>query len=200
MRWLLVAVATVAVAGCGDDTKTADRPVRAEMAKVETTCAEGVNCAADRFRPFRKCTHASGGFRACTAFSGRGERSRIEGKRGSRWVVLFDEMTAPKGGDGWWRRVIASPDRRTLLGQWSGECEIQLTYVVTLTDRTIRPILEGLPSTAVGWSADGRARVRLPSESWATKARRIVKAGIYRVNPASMAYVLERAGPNKTVC
>jgi hypothetical protein len=64
----------------------------------------------------------------------------------------------------------------------------------------MRPILEGLPSAAVGWRADGRARVRLEAEFWATKARRIVQAGVYRVNPANMAYVLERRVPSKTVC
>jgi len=200
MRWLFLLAVAVLVAGCSGREKTGDDKTAAEMAKVETTCAQGVNCAADRFRPFNKCTHMSGDFRACTAFSGSAERSRIEAKRGSRWVVLFDEMTAPKGGHGWWRRVIASPDRRRLLGQWSGECEVQLTYVVTLADRTMRPILEGLPSTAVGWGADGRARVRLAAEFWATKAKRIVKAGIYRVNPANMAYVLERRVPAKAVC
>jgi hypothetical protein len=64
----------------------------------------------------------------------------------------------------------------------------------------MRPILDGLPSTAVGWGPDGRPRVRTQSGGWAIKARRIVKAGIYRVNPANMAFVLERAGPTKTVC
>jgi hypothetical protein len=200
MRWLVVVVAAVMATGCGSDEKTADDKVAAEMAKVQTTCAPGVNCAADRFRPFHRCTHVSGGFRACTTFLGAGERSRIEGRRGSRWMVLFDESTAPHGGRGWWRRVIASPDGRTLLGQWSGECELQLTYVVTLRDRTMRPILDGLPSTAVGWGLDGRARVRTPSGGWAVKAKRIVKAGIYRVNPANMAFALERRIPMKAVC
>src|SRR6187551_3237605 len=158
MRWLLAAVVVVVAAGCSSDEKTAETRARAEMAKVETTCAPAVNCAADRFQPFRKCTHPSRGFRACTAFSGRGERSRIEGKRGARWDVLFGNDTAPHGGRGWWRRVIASPDRRVLLAQWSGECELQLTYLVILRDRTMRPILDGLPSTAVGWGHDRRAR------------------------------------------
>ena len=200
MRWLLVAVLVIAAAGCGADDKTADETVRAEMAKVETTCAEGVNCGHDRAWPFRKCTHASRGFRACTTFLGDGERTAIEGRRESRWVVLFDDNTAPHARHGWWRRVIASPDRRTLLAQWSGECELQLTYVVTLHDRTMRPILDGLPSTAVGWGPDGRARVRTQSGGWAIKARRIVKAGIYRVNPANMAFALERRIPMKGVC
>jgi predicted component of type VI protein secretion system len=45
MRWLVVAVAVLA-AGCGSSDKRADDPIRAEMTKVQTTCAEGVNCAA----------------------------------------------------------------------------------------------------------------------------------------------------------
>jgi hypothetical protein len=63
MCWLLVAVLVIAAAGCGGDDNAGDETVRAEMAKVETTCAEGVNCGHDRASRFRKCTHPSRGFR-----------------------------------------------------------------------------------------------------------------------------------------
>jgi len=62
------------------------------------------------------------------------------------------------------------------------------------------PTPDRLSSTAVGWGPDGRVRVRTLSGGWAIKARRIVRAGIYRVNPANMAFVLERRVPMKGVC
>ena len=168
------------------------------MAKVETTCTEGINCAKDHLRPFRKCTHVSGGFRACTTFfEQQNEKSAIYRRVGGSWV---EAAGPPRGRHGWWRRVVAAGNRRTLLAQWSGECEIQTTYLVSVADGTARSILEGLPSTAVGWASDGRARVRLPADLWGMKAKRIFRAGIYRVDPVTLAVTLERAIPTGPAC
>jgi hypothetical protein len=192
----VVGAAFLAV-GCGSQEPTAVEKARAEMAKVQTTCVEGVNCGGGHFRPFRKCAHVSRGFRACTTYTERSKRSAIYRRVGSRWV----KVAGPLGGRlGWWRRALASPNRTTLLAQWSGECEIQTTYLVSVADGTARPILEGLPSTAVGWALDGRARVRLPVESWGMKAKRIFKAGIYRIDPATLAVTLERTIPTQNGC
>jgi hypothetical protein len=196
MRLALVIGAAVLTAGCGSTEPTAVEKARAEMAKVESTCTEGVNCAKDR--PFRKCTHVSRGFRACTTFLERqNEKSAIYRRVAGSWVKAAG---SPRGRPGWWRRVVAASNRRTVLAQWSGECEIQTTYLVSVADGAARPILEGLPSTAVGWASDGRARVRLPADFWGMKAKRIFKAGIYRVDPVTLAVTLERAIPTGPAC
>jgi hypothetical protein len=184
MRWLVVAVVAVLAAGCGGDEKTAGDTIRAEMAKVQTTCAEGVNCASDRFQPFRKCTHASRGFRACTTYRERSERTGIYRRGRDGWTKVAGAARSV----GWWRRVIAAPSRTVLLGQWSGECETQTTYIVERG--RARPIFAQSESYAVGWSTEGQARVRVPME--ARDPRGDVRAGIYLVDPQTLAHTLER--------
>jgi len=184
MRWLVVAVVAVLAAGCGGDEKTAGDTIRAEMAKVQTTCAEGVNCASDRFQPFRNCTHASRGFRACTTYRERSERTGIYRRGRDGWTTVAGAARSV----GWWRRVIAAPSRTVLLGQWSGECETQTTYIVERG--RARPIFAQSESYAVGWSTEGQARVRVPME--ARDPRGDVRAGIYLVDPQTLAHTLER--------
>ena len=184
MRWLVVAVVAVLAAGCGGDEKTAGDTIRAEMAKVQTTCAEGVNCASDRFQPFRNCTHASRGFRACTTYRERSERTGIYRRGRDGWTKFAGAARSV----GWWRRVIAAPSRTVLLGQWSGECETQTTYIVERG--RARPIFAQSESYAVGWSTEGQARVRVPME--ARDPRGDVRAGIYLVDPQTLAHTLER--------
>ena len=184
MRWLVVAAVAVLAAGCGGDEKTAGDTIRAEMAKVQTTCAEGVNCASDRFQPFRKCTHASRGFRACTTYRERSERTGIYRRGRDGWTKFAGAARSV----GWWRRVIAAPSRTVLLGQWSGECETQTTYIVERG--RARPIFAQSESYAVGWSTEGQARVRVPME--ARDPRGDVRAGIYLVDPQTLAHTLER--------
>ena len=184
MRWLVVAAVAVLAAGCGGDEKTAGDTIRAEMAKVQTTCAEGVNCASDRFQPFRKCTHASRGFRACTTYRERSERTGIYRRGRDGWTKFAGAARSV----GWWRRVIAAPSRTVLLGQWSGECETQTTYIVERG--RARPIFAQSESYAVGWSTEGQARVWVPME--ARDPRGDVRAGIYLVDPQTLAHTLER--------
>jgi hypothetical protein len=196
MRPVLVVVAVaVLAAGCGSRGKTSDEQINAEMAKVETTCAEGINCAGDHFQPFRRCTHVSGGFRACTTFSElKDEQTGIYRRVGSRWVKVVD---AAPGQRGWWRRMVASPDRSALLGQWSGECETQTTYIAR-GGGAPRPIFSQAQSRAVGWSDDGRARVRVLAAS--PDRRGDVQPGIYLVDPRTLAHILERSRGRGPAC
>jgi hypothetical protein len=189
MRWLPVAVVAVVATGCGSDEKTVVDKVRAEMAKVQTTCASGVNCAADSPRRFRKCINVSRGFRACSTFFASDHRSVIYRRDGERWRKVIGPL--PRGS-GWWRRVLPSADRRTLLAQWSGECEIQTTYLVSLADRRPRPIFARHTSGALGWSADGRARVVLVEPVYGTHTEVRYRPGRYLVDPVTMAVQLER--------
>jgi hypothetical protein len=85
--------------------------------------------------------------------------------------------------DGYWRSVELSPDRETLLLQWSGECESQTAYLAHADGRGLRPIAaESVESMALGWTRSGRAVVDLPRGACAGSARR---PGIYLVEPRS---------------
>jgi hypothetical protein len=195
MRWLVVAVAAVTAAGCGSGHKTADEKVRAEMAKVQTTCAEGVNCEVER--PFRKCTSVSRGFRACSTFLAADGQTAIYRRSGDRWQEVIGSL--PRG-HGWWRRVLPSPDRRTLLAQWSGDCEVQTTYLLSVGDRRVRPVFPRHTSGALGWSADGRARVALAEPVYGSRTTVKFRPGKYRVDPTTMAVELERPLARRNGC
>ncbi len=176
MRVVALLGALLVAAGCGGRT---DAP-RAHAAKA----------------PFARCTHASRGFRACTVFSAPGERSALYGNAGSGWVVVRGRLP---GKAGWWRRVVASPDRRTLLAQWSGECELQSTYLVSPADGAARPVFAGQASEALGWTTAGLARVRLAEQVWRGNAL-LLRPGIYLVDPQTMTVRLERSRPARRGC
>ncbi len=66
---------------------------------------------------------------------------------------------------GHWVYAMVSPERRRLLAQWSGECEIPTAFVVE--DRRVRPFgaasYAGSPeSSAVGWLRNGTAVIHFP--------------------------------------
>jgi hypothetical protein len=68
---------------------------------------------------------------------------------------------------GYWAGAWLSPDGKTLLAQWSAECEIPIAFFVDATTGEKRPVTgerewaDAPESVALGWSPDGRARVRL---------------------------------------
>jgi hypothetical protein len=85
--------------------------------------------------------------------------------------------------DGYWRSVELSPDRKTLLLQWSGECESQTAYLARADGRGLRAVATATAeSVALGWTRSGRAVVDLPRGACAGAARR---PGIYLVDPRS---------------
>ena len=95
--------------------------------------------------------------------------------------------------------VLRSPDGRTLLAQWSGECEGLTAYLVSVANGKIREIFgTANESTAHGWTADGRARVRLKYTIF-TKGV-FVHAGMYDVDPVTLKRSLERRLPSGLSC
>src|SRR5262245_36310011 len=174
---VLLLGALAVVAGCAGGR---DAPPHAHAAKA----------------PFVRCTHASGGFRACTVFGAPGERSALYYWAGAEWLVLRGRLP---GRAGWWRRVVAAPDHRTMLAEWSGECELQSTYLVSAADGGVRPIFPGHSSAAVGWTAGGLAQVRLTDEVWRGKTL-LHRPGVYVVEPRTTAVRLERASSAQPGC
>jgi hypothetical protein len=182
MRWTGLLLVILAV-GCGGRQES-HKPA---MPAVQATCVEGINCGGTP-KTYRHCTSVSRGFQACTTYPPNGrERSRIERRTDSGWVTVVRPRDVPISG--WWRRVIASPDRKTLLGQWSGDCETQTTYIIRVGGRP-RPIFSRAESFAVGWSDHGRARVLVTTTD--PDPRGDVRPGIYSVDPRTLAHTLER--------
>lgn len=182
MRWVLAVGVAAVLAGCGGGPEAVERAPQAE---------KGV-------KHLQKCTHVSGGYRACSTFGlPRGERSWIQQREGARWKNVLDP---PPVRSGWWRRIVTSPDRQTLLGQWSGKCEIQSTHLVSTETWKARPIFRRSSSTAVGWAEDGRARVRLAAPVYGSDKSIRFQPGIYLVEPKTMAISHERSIAGRAGC
>lgn len=79
----------------------------------------------------------------------------------------FPPPAAGIGPIGHWESAQLSPDGRTVLAQWSAECEIPIAFVVPVAGGGPRPVggtLEAQPeSIGLGWSPHGLAVVFLPS-------------------------------------
>ena len=83
---------------------------------------------------------------------------------------------------GYWRSAELSPDRRTLLLQWEGECEIPTAYLAHSDGTGLRPAVgsEATESLALGWTRSGRAVLDLPHGACGASVRR---PGIYLLDP-----------------
>jgi hypothetical protein len=65
---------------------------------------------------------------------------------------------------GHWAGVRLSPDGRTLLAQWSAECETPQAFLVSRRTGSVRRFGGAADdSIALGWTSDGRALVHFPT-------------------------------------
>jgi hypothetical protein len=75
-------------------------------------------------------------------------------------VRAWLEQVKPLKGLGRWHNAVLSPDGKTLLAQWTAECEIPVAFFVPVDTRTPRPVAPTHYETVVvGWNDDGRAGV-----------------------------------------
>ena len=75
---------------------------------------------------------------------------------------------AAAGAVGHWAWASSSPDRQTILAQWSAECEVPIAFLVHADGGSPTPVTgeedwaTSPVSVALGWTTDGRALVFLP--------------------------------------
>jgi Tol biopolymer transport system component len=101
---------------------------------------------------------------------------------------------------GSWQWAAASPDGRTILVQWSAECEIPMAFLVAVADGrpasvTGKYTRDDPPpnSTALGWSDDGRAIVFIPAE---TGCGGTDESGVFLIDLAGNKTRIGRASPD----
>ena len=80
---------------------------------------------------------------------------------------------APKTGPiGHWVSAQLSPDGRTVLAQWSAECEVPIAFLIPVAGGKPRPVAGTLrrppESVGLGWSPDGLAVVFFPNGACGT--------------------------------
>jgi hypothetical protein len=78
---------------------------------------------------------------------------------GRRKRLAGPAEVAPRGPAGYWVYARVAPDRRTMLVQWSGECESPVAFLIT-RNRRLRPVgatTRRTPpeSRTMGWSPTG---------------------------------------------
>jgi hypothetical protein len=96
------------------------------------------------------------------------------------------------GGIGHWTKLLLSPNGRTYLAQWSGECEIPEAFFVPARGGKPRPVTgrRGDETIVLGWASQNRARILVPR---AACGRQFDKAGVYLVDPRGGKPVFVRA-------
>lgn len=97
--------------------------------------------------------------------------------RGDSYTVVLK----PAGPLGRWVKLFLSPDGKTWLAQWSGECEVQTAYFIPAGGGEPRPVTGHASdeSTALGWASHNRARILVPRAACGSQFRR---SGIYLVD------------------
>jgi hypothetical protein len=95
------------------------------------------------------------------------------------------------GGIGHWTKLLLSPNGRTYLAQWSGECEIPEAFFVPARGGKPRPVTgrRGDETIVLGWAPQNRARILIPR---AACGRQFDKAGVYLVDPRGGKPVLRQ--------
>jgi hypothetical protein len=114
----------------------------------------------------------------------RGERQvtwiRVDGK-----PLPVDDIR----GVGHWVWAAASPDGKSILAQWSAECEVPVAYVIDAEGGRLRPFSAD-SSEAFGWTTDGRAIVGVRASPCGGG-----EAGLYLMTPAGDPTAIGKAVP-----
>jgi hypothetical protein len=165
--WLVLALMASVAVGCGGTTSDSTGTQRRTDAYTHRDCTRGGEIA-DRtlFVCYRPDNHEHGAF--------------VLGSPASDRVLPVGLPRLP-GRDvaGHWSWAAVSPDGQTLLAQWSGECEVPVTFLVGVHGGIPEAIDGASPprgeSIALGWTPGGRALVIAQSNSCPGSAPRLVQ-------------------------
>lgn len=191
---VIALLAAAALSACGEETIT--EVESRTTVRTATPAATTVAQPARKPRPKRKrvrykhCLPAGqvtgGPLVVC--------RPRIN-SRGHGWFTVAGrglELGTPfpwsDTAVGHWDWAAASPDGRTILAQWRGECEVPLAFFIPADGGSPQSVTgsysqKRLPpnSTAYGWTTDGRAIVFVPNEP----AGASTKPGVFLIDSAA---------------
>jgi hypothetical protein len=171
-------LALVLVSGCGNTQPAAEKPApAATVAETPTTTAsKPTPTLMKRDEPIvEKCHKLETGadYRYCEQGQGPWQLAMmLQARDGGSWRTITTEPPNAfkrHGSRYWgiWRAVWTSPDGRTLLAQWSTECENSYAFFIPAEGGKPRLVTGKLDwntspnSIPTGWSADGRARVHV---------------------------------------
>ena len=172
-RRALALAVVVALAGCGGDEQ-------AEPPTTVSTVPSGSSC-----EPIG--SHAAVAYELCWKPNARQHGTFVAVEDGEGTVVPVGTPFRPSGQPliGHWRKAMLSPDGRWFLLQWSAECEVPFTFVVSSSGGEPRPSFgrmrrwwDGRPSTAVGWDDAKTALVETYSDCGGRHSPRRVRIDV----------------------
>jgi hypothetical protein len=157
---LLVIVLAVGLAGCGTEAP------RQAAGTTQAGAAPRGEC-----QPVGQMDDES--LTLCFAAAGRDQgRFFLETGATQRELGVLPPRPTPSASDagrvGHWAWAALSPDGQTILGQWSGECEVPIAFLTEVGGGRPEPVTgeddwaHSPESVALGWTTDGRAIVFLP--------------------------------------
>ncbi|MDP9332040.1 MAG: DUF4232 domain-containing protein [Actinomycetota bacterium] len=128
--------------------------------------------------------------------------SSVAVRRGDKWDVVIEAPPVPAGtmNGGHWEWAAPSPDGRWLLAQWSGACESQHAFLISIADHSVYAVtgevgtawVAAAESGTLGWTAKGQAIITLgPGCDTAAKDA----PGVYMMSPADRSRRLLRRLP-----
>jgi hypothetical protein len=175
MRVVLAGCVALVIAGCGGGGGEQAAAPRTPHQLCEATRAPGYTvCGYPLQQQVPSSIWRSFG-RGAVKLTGPAEKAKHDRRPAGFWVG---------------ERLFPSPDGKTLLVQWSGECEVQSTYLVSSDTGTRRAVLGSADeSSALGWTKEGLAKIRIPRPVCGGAH---LSAGIYTVNPATLKPTLLR--------
>jgi hypothetical protein len=192
---LVLALVAAVLVGCGAEEEQAATTTRPPVA-TQPPPPPRAECITAKAKGFRLCGQPTEEPRATP--------STIQRRDGEGWTLL---ASAPKSSNaagnlhGHWRQAWLSPDGKTLLAQWSAECEIPIAFFVDAETGAMRPVTgegrwtDAPESIALGWGADGRAWVRL-TKGYCGGSKH--PPGVYLIDPATrtLTRAAARTSPN----
>ena len=192
MRFSAVVLLVIVAAGCGGAGTPGNHVARPGVRQTHCTGSTSAQTFV--------CGYPLGSAQSSIWTGPGSDRMKVTGP--ARVVMVGSPAKVVKGADpvGFWvpNRIFLSPDGRTLLAQWSGECESQSTYLVPRAGGKPRLVFLS-ESRALGWSKDGRARVLL-AEQGAFDGERGYHQGTYLVDPVTMKRTLVRPVETRHGC
>ena len=170
-------VLAIVVTGCGEEERDAPR--------AQTTATPTATATRETPLPLYSqrpgCRPTGGNVRFCVDRKVRGSVRSDSGR------VPIERPS----GVGRWVWAAASPDGRTLLMQWSAECEVPLAFLVPAQGGRPRRLAgKHVNSMALGWTTDGRAIVFVPAEPGCGSGE---DAGLFLIEPGGARERIGRA-------
>jgi hypothetical protein len=145
------------------------------------TALVGCGHTSDSGNRFASCKIVAHDLRICGEGGGN-ERPHIDVRTDESWREVAGPAAGKRHGawQGYWRSVSESPDGKTLLATWSAECEVPTAYFVVVEADSVQTVAGNVESIGLGWTRDGRARVKLLAPACGYGAHR---PGVYLFDP-----------------